>query len=131
LEYFYGAIKFALDNPHFTVSWQCWKPLRFYNYLEHHMQYEFGKTQGRNGRQCKTKDQNLKVIYFDKSPHPLDLIDLSLKRLISHINDNMRKIDFGVILTLRQLGRIDRFKEILSEYRCFLQDMKKPKEYEL
>lgn len=59
-------------------------------YLERHMATIF-KEKGKNAKQCKTKDQNFKIKYYEKLEEPKDLIEISLSRLSDYVEQAKMK----------------------------------------
>lgn len=74
-------VNFTNVNPYFTVSWEEWKPARYYNYIAAHMDSIFGAAGSKTKEQCKTKDQQLKVKYFNKAENPVDLLEFAIRNI--------------------------------------------------
>jgi len=42
LEFFYATLKFSIINRHKDLSWQSWKPNRYYTFVSQHLKDIFG-----------------------------------------------------------------------------------------
>lgn len=131
LEYFCAVIIFSVKNPCLRLSWEEWKPKRFYNFLESHMEGVFGAGSCRTSRQCKTKDQNLKIQHHRRSHCAADLLDLALSRVLAHVNQAKRAHRQGPPLPLPDLRRLLRFDDALCKYKEFVGGAGRPTKYEL